>query len=444
MPARPAPPSLAAVRRWLVGGSAIAAAIAVMNLTTYGFTVLAARFLGPEEYGQLGSLMGLLLVLSVVSLGLQATAARRLAAHPEQAAPLESAVVRATWRAAALLGVALLVVSPLVERLLRLETPLSAVLLAAAAVPLTVMGGQAGLLQGEKRWAPLSFLYVAAGTGRLVLGLGGVALTGTTAGAMAGVALGGLAPVAVGWWGLRARQPREADAAPSGEPPATREVLVEITQSSHALLAFFVLSNLDVVIARAVLDDRLSGLYAAGLIMTKAVLFLPQFVVVVVFPSLTDAASRRRLFLPALTAVLGIGVVTTLGVLALPGLAVTFVGGGAYDDLRGLLWLFAALGTVLAMLQLIVYQVLAQRSHRRVLLIWAAVAVLTPAAALTAGGVTGLVALVTGVDVALLALLVVLVVRADAPPRGGEHGRVRAPAAPEPEPAPAAPRSSEE
>ena len=56
--------------------------MAVMNVTTYGFTILAARLLGPAEYGALAAVMGLLLVVNVLSLGLQATGARRVSAAP--------------------------------------------------------------------------------------------------------------------------------------------------------------------------------------------------------------------------------------------------------------------------------------------------------------------------------------------------------------------------
>ncbi len=63
---------------WLVGSGVIALAMGVMNVTTYGFTIVAARVLGPREYGALGALMGLLLIVNVASLGLQATGARRV------------------------------------------------------------------------------------------------------------------------------------------------------------------------------------------------------------------------------------------------------------------------------------------------------------------------------------------------------------------------------
>ena len=80
----PAPPAQRGRRlpSWLVGTGVIAVAMAVMNVTTYGFTILAARILGPAEYGALAAVMGLLLVVNVVSLGLQATGARRVSASP--------------------------------------------------------------------------------------------------------------------------------------------------------------------------------------------------------------------------------------------------------------------------------------------------------------------------------------------------------------------------
>ena len=76
-------------------GAAIAVAMAVMNVATYGFTILAARLLGPAEYGALAAVMGLLLVVNVLSLGLQATAARRVSAAPEHVGQIERDVLSA-------------------------------------------------------------------------------------------------------------------------------------------------------------------------------------------------------------------------------------------------------------------------------------------------------------------------------------------------------------
>ena len=50
----------------------------------------------------------------------------------------------------------MLVLAPSCWMVLRLDSIAPAVLLAIAAVPLTIMGGQAGILQGERRWQALA------------------------------------------------------------------------------------------------------------------------------------------------------------------------------------------------------------------------------------------------------------------------------------------------
>ena len=386
----------------------IAVAMGVMNLTTYGFTILAARVLGPVEYGALAAVMGLLLVLNVLALGLQATGARRVAAAPGRRQAIEREVMRTTYRCALALGLISLAASPLVVRLLNLDSWLVAALIAATVVPLTVMGGQAGILQGERRWGPLALIYLGVGVGRLAFGLLALLVAPDNLGAMVGVMVGAFVPAVTGHWALRRTALSQE---PAEDPTVSRTgavggVLRETFHNSHALLAFFALSNVDVLIARSVLDEHLAGLYAAGLILTKAVLFLPQFVVVIVFPSMSIQASARRLNLMALGLVLAIGLATVAGTVVLSGLAVTFVGGPQYDELRGVLWLFAGLGTLLAMLQLMVYNVVARQRQRSVLAIWTGLVVLLVVGT-AMDSVRSLVLAVLVVDALLFAVLLV-------------------------------------
>ena len=50
----------------LSGGGSIAVAMGIMNVATYGFTMVAARMLGPGSYGAFASLMATLLVVTVL------------------------------------------------------------------------------------------------------------------------------------------------------------------------------------------------------------------------------------------------------------------------------------------------------------------------------------------------------------------------------------------
>jgi O-antigen/teichoic acid export membrane protein len=301
------------------------------------------------------------------------------------------------------LGAVMLLASPVVMMVLRLDSLLPAVLLAIAAVPLTIQGGQAGILQGERRWLPLALLYLAMGVPRVLIGTLCILWMPTETGAMLGITLGLLVPAAVGWWVLRrGRVPGE-----TSDDHRARAVIRETILGSLALLAFFVLSNTDIVIARNVLDSHQAGLYAGGLILTKAVLFLPQFVVVVAFPSMSTVEQRRTTLLRSLALVSLLGALCTVGAVVLSGVAMVFIGGQQYVDVESRLWMFAILGTMLSMLQLLVYSVLARQGTRSALLVGAAVAAVL-VASLWVSTLGQLVTAVTIIDALLFATLLAL------------------------------------
>ena len=383
-------------------GGSIALAIAVMNVATYAYTLVAARLLGPRSYGAFAAVMGLLLVVGVLQLGLQATGARRIAAHPEDVAEIEHNLRRVTWGASIGLALLCLLLTPVINAALHLDSLATASLVALVALPMTLMGGQAGILQGERRWTALALVYLAAGVPRLVVGTAFLLWRPTEFWAVMGVAIGFVAPTVVGWLALR--DPR------SGHVPDTYgghggwSVLRETARNSHALFAFFALSNADVIVARSVLDAHESGLYAGGLILVKAVLFLPQFVVVVAFPSMSTESARRSALLRSVGAVMALGVVGTLAAWLFSGLTLTFIGGQEYAAIQDQLWRFAALGSVLSVLQLLVYGVVARQSRWSVYLIWAALVVLVLWAQV-ASTVGQLLNVVTFVDSMLLVVL---------------------------------------
>ena len=374
--------------------------MAVMNVSAYGFTIIAARVLGPKSYGALASLLATLLVIGVLQLSLQATAARRISADPDHVAQIEKTVLAVTYRASLAIGLVLLVLTPLVNRVLKLDSLATAALVAVAAVPMTMMGGQAGVLQGERRWWPLAIMYVASGLPRLVIGTALILWHPNETAAMLGVAVGAVPPVILGWWALR----RKRVPGVTSEKHGLRLVLREALHNSQALLAFFALSNADVVVARNVLPEHEAGLYAGGLILAKAVLFLPQFVIVVAFPSMSAADERRRALTRSLLLVGGLGICATLGALVLKDVALVFVGGDEYSEIVSKLWVFAILGTALSMLQLLVYSVLARQGRRPVYLVWAAFAAVVGVGYFVSS-LGALVTLVVITDVVLFALL---------------------------------------
>lgn len=367
------------------------------NVTVYGFSVASARLLVPAELGAVTALLGILLIGNVLSLGLQATTARRLAIDPSRQGEIIGVVQRVTVLAGLAGGAVVALASVALTPALKLDSPVPVILCGLTLVPLTVMGAQAGIAQGTERWRALAAIYVANGLGRLLCGTVALVVDASTTSAMVGIAIGAWAPVLAGLPVLRGH-------TPAATPASRKPFLTEAVHGTHALLAYFVLSSLDSLIARNQLDEHESGLYAAGLILTKAALFLPQFVSVVLFPSLArDTTSRSRL--RAVSLVGACCAVAVLATAVLPRLALILVGGPQYEEIADRLWLFALSGSCLALVNVLVLDALARRAHGVVGLIWVAVAVLAGVAYGADVHITGLVITVASVAGALAVVL---------------------------------------
>ena len=114
-----------------------------------------------------------------------------------------------------------------------------------------------------------------------------------------------------------------------------------------------------------------------------------------------------RMVLRESLTVAAIGAAVTAGAALLSDLALVFVGGDQFAEIADHLWIFAILGTVLSMLQLLVYSVLARQGQRSVYLVWAAFVVLI-VLGLGAESLRGLLSVVIVIDSLLLAALLAI------------------------------------
>lgn len=379
----------------------VAGALGIAQIAAYAVSVVAARALGPDGFGVLAALLGILLIGSVLAMGIQAVAARRLvqveAASRDGAA---RSMLRDGLIGGGAVALATLAISPLLVWLLRLDGWGALVLAAATLVPITWAGAQYGVAQGRESYGRLATVYAVVGLGRGIGGVVGALVTGTPLGTMAGLALGTAVGAIIG----------RIVVAPLAAAPRERldGFFGESAHATHALLALFVLTNIDVLLARALLTPDEAGVYGVGAVIAKVAFWLPQFVGVVAFPRFADAR-RGRATVISLLAVGTIGALVVAGTALLPGLVVAFVGGAAYVSLVPLAWLFAAIGASFALAQALLLTRLAIDDRRAVIAVWAAAALLVALATIvlphTVGGlatsalVAGLVLAAIGVGV---------------------------------------------
>jgi O-antigen/teichoic acid export membrane protein len=379
----------------------VAGALGIAQIAAYAVSVVAARALGPDGFGILAALLGILLIGSVLAMGIQAVAARRLvqvdAGSREGAA---RSMLRDGLIGGGAVALATLAISPLLVWLLRLDGWGALVLAAATLVPITWAGAQYGVAQGRESYGRLATVYAVVGLGRGIGGVVGALATGTPLGTMAGLAVGTALGAIIG----------RIVVAPLAAAPRERldGFFGESAHATHALLALFVLTNIDVLLARALLTPDEAGIYGVGAVIAKVAFWLPQFVGVVAFPRFADAR-RGRATVISLIAVATIGALVVAGTALLPGLVVAFVGGAAYVSLVPLAWLFAAIGATFALAQALLLTRLAIDDRRAVIAVWAAAAILIALATIvlphTVGGLAAS-ALVAGLVLAAIGVAV--------------------------------------
>jgi hypothetical protein len=362
--------------RFLGSAALVSLAFLGVNALAYGFTVISARVLAPAAYGELAALLSVLLVASVPATGVQTATALFLGGRPDRPSVPRLHATALVVGTAVSAG-ALLAAVPL-RMLLHLPGVAGVAWLGAMLLPHTMLQGYQGLLQGAGRHGRLAAVTVGFGVAKLAGGLGGLLLGRSATGALAGMAVGAAVGALVGWLG----------AGRPGVAGRLRAPLLASARAAGALLGFVVLLNLDVLLARHHLPAAASGEYAVAAIVTKVAFWLPQGVGVVLLPKLADAAGRHRALPSALAAVAALGAVLTLGALVLGGAALPLIGGPAYGSTLGsAVWVFAALGTLLALAQLLLFSGIASADRLATAAVWSAAVVETLVVeALAAGG----------------------------------------------------------
>ncbi|MFC5287024.1 polysaccharide biosynthesis protein [Actinokineospora guangxiensis] len=342
----------------------VSAALAANNAASYLLTVIAARLLSPSLFGELGALLALMVIGVVPAMGLQTVVALRVAAERADGGTVRlGRVLTLGLTTTAAVTVSAAALSPVVAVVLRLDGVGQALWLALSLAPLSLLGLFHGILQGTGRFHRLAGMIGLEALGKAGGGLVGLVVFGTTSATVAGIALGSAVVAVAGWV-----------ACGSPRPEGSVRGAGAVVHAAQAMLALVLLVNLDLVLARYFLSAPEAGEYAVGATLTKIAFWLPSAVGVLVLPRLAATAGRGRTVGLALAVCAGLDAVVVVAAACFgPELAV-LIGGQAYAGADLPMWRFAAVGSLLALVQILLFSRIATGDRRSARLIWLAVA----------------------------------------------------------------------
>ena len=340
----------------------VGAATMIGNGAAFLLTMIAARVLTPDEFGALGALLGMLVIISTISIATQALTARRVAVSAGAArTDVEGEAVRLSVLVGIVIALSgLLLAWPLGSIF---TIPPVAVAAGIASLGFVVVGSAAmGIAQGREEHVRLSWAFLANQIGRALGGVVGVlvlhSVVGVGVGILVGCAVGAFGAYRIacpGAWGTG----------------VSRGVATEFLHIVHALAVLFTLTNVDVLLARLFLDGAQSGEYSVGVQLAKIAFFLPNAIIIVLFPKMTGGRSNRTVYLATgLTAIVGLCIT---GFSFLFGdFVIRVLGGAQYTELGSEAWLFALEGSAFALVQVLLYARLATQDRKAVIAVWVA------------------------------------------------------------------------
>jgi O-antigen/teichoic acid export membrane protein len=312
------------------------AATTVANVLAFGYQLVMARLLTAEQYAILIALFGVLILESISSQVIQSATAKLAAqyrARNEDAA-LHQFVRRWSIRVAiamALLALAVIALAGPISGGLSLP-PVSVTLLGVSLFFAGTLTFALGLLQGLARFGWMGSVLIAQAGSRLVLGVAlvllGFGVNGAFAGATAAIAVSLL--VATVPLAPLLRAARRATAIVELGASETKFFAL----AAVVLLAYAALTNIDAVLAPAVLRPVEAGSYAGAVTLGKIVLFAPIAVGFLLLERTARAHTRgepteRPLFL-AFGLVLATSGLAALAYIVAPAFFVTLVVGSQY------------------------------------------------------------------------------------------------------------------
>jgi len=322
----------------------------LVSVVNFAYNMIAARLLGPTDFGHASVAVTLLMLASAITLAFQLVCAKFVARNHSIAGKYSVIrdLGRQAWLVSSVVAVGLTLFSGALTRYLNLPARSIVLLLALGIWFYIPLGVRRGAMQGTCAFGSLASNFLIetgvkfAGAIIFIELLLHTSVAQTVLGAVAGMALSVLVAYFVPRPALLSR-PAEAEPLPGRCIPAS-------FQEGMQAIVFFVgqvlITNTDMILVKHFFAPREAGLYAAVALAGRVLYFAAWSVVSAMFPVTAGAHKRDDrlsiLFIP-LAAVLLISAGFVAFTTVFPHLIMrTLFGAAFYSPVEGLLSLYAA------------------------------------------------------------------------------------------------------
>jgi O-antigen/teichoic acid export membrane protein len=393
-------------------------AYTVSSALNYLFSIIMTRMLGDVgAFASYNSLNSILLIVGMAVLSVQTVVAKYVV---EFEASGERNKIRylvhdfSRWLigfALLVLGISIAAAWPL-SHALKLESPVLVITVGASLAILFYLTLAYGLLQGQQKFLWLGTASITSSVLRVILGVTLVALGAGVYGAVGASVLSSLIVAALIVYYYRDYYKGKVERAEDFHPAQALRALIPV---SIAIFLVIFMTQIDVVLVKALKGVALADAYSYGALAGKAVLFFPAGIALVMFPRVSELKAKnqptRRILGLSLAACLILEGAVLAFYALFPGFTATVFAGAhgkslaAYKGIAGLPFvvLFGLVMAVFAFVNLLVYYQLAL--DRRFF-----IAVLAAGAALEVAGIMLFHSTLTDVLLVMLVVAVVLLV----------------------------------
>jgi len=347
--------------------------IGFANVGNYLFQLIAARALGPGQYGDLAALTAVAALITLPLGGIQAAVAREVATldASKHHALAAARIRRALGIALGIGGIvaALLTLSSgLIQQLLDIASLPAVVLTMALVVPAFLMPVLVGWLQGVQRFGLLSVTLSLGPLIRIALLAVVVAGGWGVAGAIGATLVASAAALVIPLATLRGHVGRDIPRSLGHfdwMKGLRRSFPVVI-----GLLALTALSTLDVVVANVTLSGQQAGIYSSASLIARVILYLSAAIVTVLLPKVSERSAleldTKAILSASLLATAVLSAVATIIYAVFSSTIVSLTVGAEYADAAPLLWIFALAMSGYALLNVLLFDDLGHGGTRMV------------------------------------------------------------------------------